>query len=271
MDALVERFKEIGLNTYEAKVYLALLQHHPATGYEISKNAGVPQARAYDTLKVLETEKMVVVTGGKPTTYIPVSPEEILNRFEKKYQGSIDFLRNALPSYAIESIEPVHNVRGEQAIYDHACTMINEAKDTIFLELWREDQPFLEKPLSEAVNRGVAVYVVGYNNLHYDFANVYQHSLGDDIEASLGCRWLILTVDNDKGMVGSLPKGINQPHALWTRNPGIVFVIKELIVHDIFLLDVEQTLGEPMEKVYGRDKLKLSHKIFGNEARIGAH
>ena len=74
MDQIIESLKDMGFNTYEAKVYLALLKHHPATGYEISKESGVPQARAYDTLKALETSKAVVSLGGKPTQYLPVSP-----------------------------------------------------------------------------------------------------------------------------------------------------------------------------------------------------
>ncbi len=53
MTKLIESLKEIGFNTYEAKVYIALLKKHPATGYEISKLSEVPQARTYDTLNVL--------------------------------------------------------------------------------------------------------------------------------------------------------------------------------------------------------------------------
>lgn len=271
MDAIIDRLKYLGLNTYEAKVYLALLKHHPATGYEVSKSANVPQARAYDTLKSLEAQKMVVATDGKPVTYIPVSPDEILNRFEKQYRGSIDYLRNALPSYAVESIEPVHNLRGEDAIYNHAREMIESAQQTIFIELWSDDAHLLEKPLREAAQRGVSIHVVGYNNVGFDFCRVYQHALADTIETSLGGRWLILAVDALEGMVGSAPVGASEPHALWTRNPAIVLVIKELIVHDIFLLDVEQTLREPMEKVYGSHLLKLRNKILGNEILIGAH
>jgi HTH-type transcriptional regulator, sugar sensing transcriptional regulator len=271
MDAIIERFKQLGLNTYEAKVYLALLKNHPATGYEISKNSNVPQARAYDTLKALESQKMVVATDGKPVTYIPVSPEEILNRFEKQYKGSIDFLRTSLPSYAIESIEPVHNLRGVDAIYAHAREMIESAQQTVFMEIWSDDQGLLDKPLRDAAARGVSVHVVGYNTVTYDFCKVYQHQLADSIEASLGGRWLILAVDANEAMVGSAPVGSPEPHALWTKNPAIVLVIKELVVHDIFLLDVEKTLREPMEKAYGSHLLKLRNKILGNEILIGAH
>jgi acetylornithine deacetylase/succinyl-diaminopimelate desuccinylase-like protein len=62
MADLVEKLKEIGFNSYEAKVYIALLKKYPATGYEVAKLANIPQARTYDTLKVLE-EKIENVCG----------------------------------------------------------------------------------------------------------------------------------------------------------------------------------------------------------------
>lgn len=271
MDDIIERLKHIGLNTYEAKVYITLLKHHPATGYEVSKDSGVPQARAYDTLKALESQKMVVATGGKPVTYIPIPPDEILNRFERQYQGSIDYLRNALPNYAVESIEPVHNLRGINAVLEHAISMIKLATSTVFIEMWQADQAQLEQPLRDAAARGVSIHVVGYNEVSYDFCKVYPHALAEAIETTLGGRWLILAVDALEGMVCTWPIDSDEPHALWTRNPALVLVIKELIVHDIFVLDMERRLPDAIREVYGVEPLKLRNKILGNEILIGAH
>ena len=43
MADMVEKLKEIGFNSYEAKVYIALLKKHPATGYEVAKHANIPR------------------------------------------------------------------------------------------------------------------------------------------------------------------------------------------------------------------------------------
>ena len=61
MNDVIESLKELGLNSYEAKVYIALLKKYPATGYEVAKLADIPQSRAYDTLKSLETAKIVLL------------------------------------------------------------------------------------------------------------------------------------------------------------------------------------------------------------------
>ncbi len=270
-ESLIERLKEMGFNTYEAKVYLALLKHHPATGYEISKESGVPQARAYDTLKALESNNVVVAIGGKPVTYIPVTPEELLDRWERSFKRSINYLRESLPTLSTETVEPVINLRGEESIFKHAAEMISNARQSLFLELWNEDGAQLAKPLQEARTRGVDIKIVGYNNLQLDGITVYQHGLARTIEQSLGGRWLVISADESEGLVGTVSMGDRPPQAVVTRNPGIVLIIKELVVHDIFLLDVEQNLQQEIERVYGKDMMKLRQKILGDEIGVGAH
>lgn len=57
MEDVIEKLKDLGFNSYEAKVYVALLKKYPATGYEVSQIADIPQARAYDTLKSLVVKR----------------------------------------------------------------------------------------------------------------------------------------------------------------------------------------------------------------------
>jgi sugar-specific transcriptional regulator TrmB len=152
-DNLVDKLKELGLNSYEAKVYLALLRQNPATGYEISKESGVPQARAYDTLKALEANNIVVAMGGKPVTYTPISPHELLDRWERSFRGSVNYLREALPSLANETVEPIVNLRGKEALFKHALDMINNAQHSLFVQIWREDAQYLASAFQEAKKR----------------------------------------------------------------------------------------------------------------------
>lgn len=260
---LLNELKEIGFNAYEAKVYLSLLKNHPATGYEVSKDSSVPQARAYDTLKALENRQVVVAIGTKPVTYVPVSPKELLNRFERSYKTSIDYLRENLPSLSEDFDEPVHNLRGSNSIFHCAVDLINQAKKEIFLEVWSEDLDKLKDPLLKAYKRGVDVKIVGYNDVQLDFGKVYQHGLGPAIENSLGGRWLILSVDGAEGIVGTISQ------AVWTRNRGIVLIIKEVIVHDIFMLEIRSDLRDEITKAYGEDYVRLRERVLGNEFILG--
>jgi sugar-specific transcriptional regulator TrmB len=200
-------------------------------------------------------------------TYLPVRPDELLDRWEKSFNHSIKYLREALPSLADEKVEPVVNMRGEESIVKHALDMVANAKRSIFLELWKVDAERFCRPLQEAKQRGVDVYVVGYDDCTLDGIDVYQHS---DVELMNG-RWLILSVDDLEGMVSTV-EGEDRPHqAVVTRNPGIVLIIKELIVHDIFLIDVERRLRPEIEKIYGENMLMRRQKVLGSGVEVGMH
>ena len=75
---------------------------------------------------------------------------------------------------------------------------------------------------------------------------------------------IILAADNDEGIIGnsSSTKGENL-HVVWTKNSGVVFLIKEFIVHDMYLLDVEENLSEQMKVVYGKNLKNLREKVLG--------
>jgi sugar-specific transcriptional regulator TrmB len=271
MEEVINKLKELGFNTYEAKVYMSLLKHHPATGYEVSKESGVPQARAYDTLKVLESRNLVVATGNKPVTYIPINPDELLDRSEKSYLSSLEYLRENLPSIAPDYIEPVLNIRGAKGIFEYASEAINSAEKEIFLEIWNEDLGMLKESLLKAHKKGIDLKIVGYDNVNLDVGNIYQHGLGEKIEKDLGGRWLIMAVDNINGIAGTVSDVDKIPQAVCTRHPGIVLIMKEVVVHDIYLLEVEKHLGPQMKEVFGDNMIKLREQVLGKDFSISLH
>lgn len=271
MEELLSNLKDLGFNTYESKVYLSLLKHHPATGYEVSKESGVPQARAYDTLKVLETRKIVVATGNKPVTYIPINPDDLLDRCEKSFKTSLEFLREKLPDIAPDYVEPILNIRGSKGIFEYANDIIKSASKEIFLEVWKEDIEMIKESLIYAHNNGVEIKIVGYDDIELDFATVYHHALGEQIEKQLGGRWLILAVDNEHGIAGTVSDVDFIPQAVCTRHPGIVLIMKEVVVHDIYIIEVEKHLGKEMNEVFGKNMIKLRETVLGKDFSISMH
>lgn len=271
MEELLNKLKELGFNSYEARVYLSLLKHHPATGYEVSKESGVPQARAYDTLKTLENRQIVVSTGTKPITYIPINPNDLLDRTEKTFLSSLEYLKDNLPTIAPDYVEPILIIRGTKGIIDYAADIINSAEEEIFLEIWHEDIEMIKTELLNAHNRGIKVKIVGYDDLNINFGTVYQHSLGQKIQQELGGRWLVLCVDNKHGVAGSISETAKVPQAVCTRHPAIVLIMKEVIVHDIYLIEVETHLKDEMEKVFGQNMVKLREKVLGKNFSLSMH
>lgn len=264
MDDIIKNLMELGFNSYEAKVYLALLKKYPATGYEVSKVSNVPQARAYDTLKSLEKQKVVTKSSSKPITYTPIKPEDLTKRFKRKLNTTLDFLDKNLPNVKDDYTEPILNISGAASIREKIIEIIKSAKNEIYLEVWSQDFRFMEPYLLDAYNRGVEIKIVGYDNFHCNFGMVFEHGSSKEIELSIGGRMVILAVDNEESLIGntSSVKG-NNLQVIWTKNPGIVFLIKEFIVHDMYLIDVEEHLSEQLKVVYGKNLKTLRDKVLG--------
>lgn len=272
MDEVIESLKELGFNTYEAKVYLALLKKYPATGYEVSQLSDVPQSRAYDTLKALEKEKVVVATNSKPVMYTPIKPKELTQRFKRKITSTIEYLDKRLPNVKDDYTEPILSISGSANIREKVIEIIRNAKHEIYIEIWSQDFKFIEPYLLEAYDRGVEVKIVGYDNFKSNFGLVFEHSSAKEIETSLGGRMIILAVDNEEGMIGSSSSLKNEEiHVVWTKNSGVVFLIKEFIVHDMYLIDVEENLSEQMKVVYGKNLKTLRDKILGAHSPYRIH
>ena len=274
MADIIDKLKEIGFNTYEAKTYLALLKKYPATGYEVSKLANIPQSRTYDTLKVLEEKNIVVSSNTKPITYTPVKPKQLTERVHKKMESAIKYLDKNLPNVKEDYNEPIITITGKQNIEDKILEVIKNAKREIYMEVWSQDYKNFEQELLNAYNRNVEIRLVGYDNLHTRFGLVFEHAFAKDIELSLGGRMIIIAVDDNEGVIGkisSLKNEVSDTNIIWTQNQGIVFIIKEFIVHDMYLIDVEENLVEQMKYIYGKGFKRLKDKVLGTNATYMIH
>lgn len=274
MADLVEKLKEIGFNTYEAKVYIALLKNHPATGYEVAKLANIPQSRTYDTLKVLEEKNVVATTNTKPVLYTPIKPKQLLSSYQKKMTSTLNYLDKHLPEVKEDYNEPIITISGKQNIQNKISEVIRNAQREIYIEIWHQDFKIFEKDLLDAYNRNVEIRIVGYDNFQSRFGLVFEHAFAKDIEMSLGGRMIIIAADDSEGVIGkvsSFKNETNDTSIIWTQNKSIAFIIKEFIVHDMYLIDVEENLVEQMKYIYGKGLKRLKDKVLGNNSLYMIH
>src|SRR3989344_4521245 len=85
-----EKLKLFGLNSYQAKLWTALLSRGVATAGELSDISNVPRSRAYDVLESLEKKGIIVMKIGKPIKYIAVPPNEVVKRVQSKLKVEAD-------------------------------------------------------------------------------------------------------------------------------------------------------------------------------------
>lgn len=266
MKEMVEKLKELGFNSYEAKVYLALLKKYPATGYEVSQLADIPQSRAYDALKSLSVSKVVFPSDDKPQKYSPISPKELTKRFKRQINSTVEFLEKSLPEVKEDYDEPVHNISGYENIIKKLKEIIKSSKESIYLEIWSDDFKHLEKYLSAAYDKGVDIKIVAYNGFKTNFGVVYDHEGAKELENSVGSRLIYFLSDDEECIFGKI-----ESQVIWTKNEQITFLVKEFIVHDMYLLDVGKNFPEQLKYFYGPEFKKLKEIILTRNSNYNIH
>ena len=177
----LNKLRDFGLNSYESKLWTALLSRGIATAGELSDIANVPRSRSYDVLESLEKKGFIIMKLGKPIKYIAVTPGEVIERVKKKIKDEsekqtliIDKLNgseileelNVLHTKGIDMVDPCELsgvLKGRNNIYNHLESQIGHAEKSVIL-MTTEDG-FLRKADSllthfkKAKDRGVKIKI----------------------------------------------------------------------------------------------------------------
>ncbi len=178
----LNKLKDFGLNSYEAKLWTALLSRGVATAGELSDIANVPRSRSYDVLESLERKGFVIMKLGKPIKYIAVPPAEVLERVKKtikddadKQADVIEGLKNSevltelstLHTQGITLVEPAEltgAVRGRQNLYSHLASAIKNAEKSVSIMTTKEGlkrkTEALKNAIQKAKNKGVRIRIL---------------------------------------------------------------------------------------------------------------
>lgn len=145
----LNKLKDFGLNSYESKLWVALLSRGVSTAGELSDISNVPRSRAYDVLESLEKKGFIIVKVGKPIKYLAVPPAEVIERVKKHVVDEADERStilsqlhnsevlaelNTLHTEGIKLVDPTDRsgaFRGRDKAYDHLASMIKRAKKSI--------------------------------------------------------------------------------------------------------------------------------------------
>ncbi len=180
-DSFIEKLKAFGINSYEAKIWTALLSRGISTAGELSDIANVPRSRSYDVLESLEKKGFVVMKVGKPIKYIAVPPKEVLERVKKNVhkeaEDHVKTLEELSGSEMINELDSIHqsghsmvnpedyagSLKNRRAVLDRMTSIIKTAEQEILLatteKYIHEKAEVLLRPLQKASQRGVKIKI----------------------------------------------------------------------------------------------------------------
>ena len=152
----LSKLKDLGLNSYESKVWVALLSRGISTAGELSDIANVPRSRSYDVLESLEKKGFVIIKLGKQIKYIEFPQKEALDRVKQRIrdeateneqmleeikESTVLSELNDLHSQGIEGQDPADmtgSIKGRSNIYDHIEYQLKTAKESVYIATTKE-------------------------------------------------------------------------------------------------------------------------------------
>ena len=193
MPASAERLVELGLTTYEAKAYLALMRRDASSAAEVARLARIPRQRIYDVLATLVQKGLAKQRPGSPTRYSPVSPQfaierlvierrEELDRLERSSREMIEALAPAFAAGQQEHdpLDYIEVLRDRNAINER----FGELQENIRDEILVFTKPPYAKPAQENVE-GLEV------SRKHRARSVYEYSALHDPDFAAGVRRFI--------------------------------------------------------------------------------
>lgn len=234
--------RALGFTATDARAYLSLVKHNPATGYELATRSGVPRSAIYGVLKRLESLGLVNPIQDKPARYVPLAPERLHELLQARFKRSLEELKAGLEQLAEQRKPAVTwTVHGYGAMLEQAESLIRGAKSSVYASIWGREAERLRPALSAARDRGVAVVLFSFNSLAPSLGQVLSYEIA---ESDLEPYWphkVILVADQAKALVGGA-EDIEGNRAVVTDEPALVEMAVSNLVLDITLLGQRKQL-----------------------------
>ncbi|WP_436908945.1 TrmB family transcriptional regulator [Halosimplex marinum] len=162
----VDTLTELGLSTYAARTFVALVELGEGTAQDVSEVADVPRTRVYDAATELRDRGLVDVRQSKPKRFWPVSAATGARHFERYYRHRVERLTEAL-----DAVEPVDRadeqrgvwtVTGRETVTERVLELLDEAEEEIvFMTVESLLTDDVVDRLAAASDRGVSIRVSG--------------------------------------------------------------------------------------------------------------
>lgn len=249
---LIKKIKDFGLNSYEAKIWTALLSRGVSSAGELSDISNVPRSRTYDVLESLEKKGFIIMKLGKPIKYMAISPTEVINVIKKKIkeesvkqEQQMEDLKNSqiltelstLHTQGIDTVDPTDLVgllKNRDNIYGYMDSVIKSAEKTICIMTSHEGlvrkSEALKRTFKKATEKGVQIKVLvpqhkDTEKLSAELKGVADVKTIQNIQARfilVDDKQLIFMITDDKDVHPAYDVGV------WVNTPYFASAMKEM-------------------------------------------
>ena len=272
---LIPNLTSIGFTEYEARVYLALLADYPATGYQLSKQSGIPRSMVYEALGRLNARGAVLrVEEGRATLYRPVPPDSILDRHEQEQLHLIQQLRESLRRrYTAVEEDYLWSLAGRSAVMPYAVELIQSAQQELMLVVTDPDIETLREPLKERSRAGAALNILltGSSNLapeDFPLPDTVRIARHPPLESQMQqlSDLLVIVADGRACLIGtSDPSPDVAMTATFTNNRHLAYIVRQFVWMELFTQSLHSRLGHDLFHQFSEVEQVIFENLFPKE------
>ncbi len=244
----VAALKRLGLETYEAEVFVALQRLGTGTTREISEVSAVPRSQVYGAADALAERGLVEVVESSPKAFRPVSldaaRDHLQRQLDREQDRAFENLRELRTDESDSGgTQEVSTVRGRQPVGERAAAVISRAEELIIFVAPAKAQlsPAIDERLRERAAAGVDVTLVTADPAvedRFDDESIQVVLMAEDSPADYTGRTLM--VDDDTVLLSVVTE--DEPvdeMAMWTAETPIANILAQF-VHSGMEAGIEQ-------------------------------
>ncbi len=155
--------ESIGLSSYEARGYIALVAHGYGSAETIAETAKIPRTSAYKVLQALCQKGFAISTRGRPTIFKPEAPSKVKNRVMEHLEETftkLDLLHEVLRDKGEPQL--VYTITAKARVLEKIGELLDKASESFIVSTptFSEIRESLGKKIEHSRDRGIRFTVI---------------------------------------------------------------------------------------------------------------
>lgn len=234
--SILNGLRDLGLTTYEAQAYLALVRNPDVSATQLCNETGIPDSKIYFALEELQKKGLVLVSEGVPRHYRALPPKETLRRLKsfitQEYEAQVEKLSQLSivlePLYARperEDVDLAYIVKGFDNVLSRMMQVLKSAKrDVVIFIPNSEIFERFESQLEKIRRSGVKVKLAVPSRIR---KQIDASRFADVRELTPNCMDSWLAIADGNTVISSSEWNTDRCHAILTQDPVLVAMSRE--------------------------------------------
>ena len=121
LSTILNLLLELGLNKYESKIYMALVEEGISTAKNISDITGIPYGKVYEIINSLSAKGFITILPTKPLKCQAASPNDVLSTIKKTNNENLERIEKSVAT----TLEPLFTQNKKSAEPKNVFWIVN--------------------------------------------------------------------------------------------------------------------------------------------------